>query len=56
MTDKLEIGKKGEEIASAFLEKKGYKILEMNYRVGSYEVDIIAEKDDVIVIVEVKTR
>ena len=50
------LGKKGEEIALDFLSKKGYDILEKNYRYQKHEVDIIARKKDILVVVEVKTR
>jgi putative endonuclease len=51
-----QFGKLGEEIAEAHLIKKGYKILAKNYRYGRVEVDIIAEQQEEIVFVEVKTR
>ncbi|OJW81844.1 MAG: hypothetical protein BGO69_15205 [Bacteroidetes bacterium 46-16] len=51
-----ETGIKGEQIAENFLLKKGYRILHCNWRFGRKEVDIIAEKDKVLVFVEVKTR
>jgi putative endonuclease len=50
------IGEQGEEIAAAFLLKKGYIILHRNWRAGRKEVDIIAEKDGIVVITEIKTR
>ena len=40
----------------AYLEKRGWKLLERNYRVKGGEIDIIAEKSDIIAFVEVKTR
>ena len=49
-------GVNGETIATKFLVKKGYDILALNYRARFGEVDIIAEKDEYIVFVEVKTR
>lgn len=49
-------GNKGEEIASNFLKKNKYKILERNYSNKIGEIDIIAEKNGVIVFVEVKER
>ena len=56
MTNKT-IGKYGEELAKNFLIKKGYKILEMNYRYSKLaEIDIIALKNDIVHFVEVKTR
>ena len=50
------IAKLGEEIACIYLESKGYKILERNYRYRHFEADIIASKNDILVIVEVNTR
>ena len=56
MTNKA-IGKYGENLAKDFLIKKGFKILEMNYRYSRIaEIDIIALKDNVLHFVEVKTR
>ena len=54
--DPKELGIMGENLAAAFLEDKGYELLEMNWRHGSKEIDIIALKDEVLVIAEVKTR
>lgn len=51
-----ETGIKGEQIAENFLLKKDYAILHNNWRFGHKEVDIIAEKNNVLVFVEVKTR
>ena len=50
------LGKSGEDFASAFLESKGFEILERNFRCKFGEADIIARKDDVIHFCEVKTR
>lgn len=49
-------GEKGESIAVRYLKKKGYKILEKNYRTKLGEIDIIAKDKDTIVFVEVKSR
>ena len=49
-------GVNGETIATKFLVKKGYDIVALNYRSRFGEVDIIAETDEYIVFVEVKTR
>ena len=46
------IGKIGEELARHYLYKKGYNILEQNYRVSFGEIDIIAEKNNYIVTLE----
>jgi len=56
MAEHNEKGKQGEEIAVEFLKKKGYKILETNWRLGRNEIDIIAIDGKFIVVVEVKTR
>ncbi|MBQ0740568.1 YraN family protein, partial [Aquimarina celericrescens] len=50
------LGKKGEKLAIDFLVDKGYDILEKNYRYLKSEIDIIAQKDAIVVAVEVKTR
>ncbi len=56
MSKHLELGKNGEEIAIKFLTKKGYEILESNWRYRRSEIDIIIKKDGVLIFVEVKTR
>ncbi|MCS7203891.1 MAG: YraN family protein [Thermodesulfovibrio sp.] len=53
---RLKVGKEGERLAQQFLLKRGYKILEKNFRTPFGEADIIAKYKDSIVIVEVKTR
>ena len=55
-TEKQLQGFAGEDMAAKLLQEKGYKILARNWRCGHLEVDIIAETDDYLVIVEVKTR
>lgn len=50
------LGHSGESIAAGFLEKKGYTILEKNYRTPYGEIDLIANQEDTIVFIEVKTR
>ena len=54
--DHLETGKAGENAAVAFIKKKGYEILERNYRSSYAEVDIIAKHDNQLIFIEVKTR
>ena len=56
MAQHNELGKKGEELAVQFLIENGYTILERNYRFNKAEVDIIALQNDILAIVEVKTR
>lgn len=51
-----ELGKKGEQLAVDYLIKKGYTIVQRNYRFQKAEVDIIAQIKDTLAIVEVKTR
>lgn len=51
-----DFGKQAENWAVAFLEEKGYKILLRNYRYQKAEIDIIAEFENQIIIVEVKAR
>jgi len=50
------VGKFGERAASAFLKKKGYRVLEKNLRTPFGELDIVARKGPFLVFVEVKTR
>ena len=52
----IELGKKGERAAAAFLDRRGYEILERNYVCFAGEADIIAMDGEVLVFVEVKTR
>ncbi|WP_294820807.1 YraN family protein [uncultured Flavobacterium sp.] len=51
-----ELGKLGEELAAGFLKKAGYQILATNWVYMKAEIDIIATKDDVLAVIEVKTR
>ncbi|KAF2336268.1 YraN family protein [Flavobacterium daemonense] len=56
MAEHNELGKKGEELAVEFLQKNDYKILDRNWTFQKAEIDIIAQKDSILAIVEVKTR
>jgi putative endonuclease len=49
-------GKAGEDLAARFLERKGLKILERNYRFERGEIDLIAEDGDELIFIEVKAR
>lgn len=51
-----ELGKEGEGIATGYLAGNGYRIRHRNWRSGKKEIDIVAEKEGELVIVEVKTR
>ncbi|MGL6126231.1 YraN family protein [Chryseobacterium artocarpi] len=56
MANHNDFGKIAEDLAADYLQKNGYKILSRNFRFQKAEIDIITEKDDLIVIVEVKAR
>ena len=49
-------GQRGEDIAWEYLKKRGYKILERNYRCRYGEIDLVAKDGETIVFVEVKSR
>jgi putative endonuclease len=49
------VGKNGEDLAAEHLRRKGYKILERNWRNGAGELDIVARHRDELVFVEVRT-
>lgn len=53
---KVALGLFGQNIAKDHLQKKSYKILTSNFRTRFAEIDLIVEKDNVLVFVEVKTR
>ena len=52
----VEKGRRGEDLAAAFLLERGYRILQRNWRRKTGEIDIIAEKSDLLVFCEVKSR
>lgn len=56
MAEHNDLGKLGEDLAAAHLEENGYSILERNFVIQNAEIDIIAQKDAVLAVVEVKTR
>lgn len=51
-----ELGRWGEDLAAAFLEEKGYAIIERDWKSGHHDLDIVAKDGSTLVIVEVKTR
>lgn len=56
MAEHNKLGNSGEKEANDYLCSKGYKIRHTNWRCGKLELDIIAEKDNILIVVEVKTR
>ncbi|WP_251179317.1 YraN family protein [Adlercreutzia agrestimuris] len=50
------LGKRGEDAAARFLERRGYEIVARNWTCYAGEADIIARDDDAVVFIEVKTR
>lgn len=51
-----ELGKEGEHLAATYLTEKGYCILHRNWFAGKRDLDIVAQKGNELIIVEVKTR
>ncbi|RYG50501.1 MAG: hypothetical protein EOO01_10575 [Chitinophagaceae bacterium] len=51
-----ELGEQGEKMAEAWLKEKGYEILHLNWKYSYYEIDIIALKNKILHIIEVKSR
>ena len=56
MADHNELGKLGEQIAVDFLLENDYTILERNWRFQKAEIDVLAVKENILAVVEVKTR
>jgi len=54
--ERQELGKSGEELAAETLRRRGYTIVDRNYRCRCGELDIIARLGDTLVFIEVKTR
>lgn len=52
----VELGRRGEDAAARFLDRRGYDIVERNWRCAAGEADIIARDNEFVVFVEVKTR
>jgi putative endonuclease len=50
------LGKEGEEYALDYVKHRGYKVLHTNWRYGKKELDIVALKNEILIIFEVKTR
>jgi putative endonuclease len=56
MAEHNELGKLGEELAAEYLQKNGYAILETNWVFQKAEIDILAQKENTLAVVEVKTQ
>lgn len=57
MTDaRREIGRLGEDLAAGYLQKRGYQLIQRNYRCPLGELDLVVEKGDELVFVEVRTK
>lgn len=54
--NKVEIGRLGEKLAKEYLIKQGYRILTENYRTPLGEIDLVVEKDQTTIFVEVRTK
>ena len=50
------LGVRGEDLAAEYLRRQGYRVLERRLRIGGIEIDIVAQRGDLLVWVEVKTR
>lgn len=51
-----QLGAEGEQAVALYLSRQGYLLLDRNWRRGHLELDIVAEKDATLIIIEVKTR
>ena len=56
MTDKIQTGSLGENLAAEYLVKKGFRVVARNYRWKHAEIDLIVQREDWLIFVEVKTR
>jgi putative endonuclease len=56
MTDRKALGDAGEQAAVELLERSGYRVLARNFRCPYGEVDVVAEREEVVAFVEVRTR
>jgi putative endonuclease len=54
--NKLIVGRIGEQAAAAYLLKHSYKIIACNYRTRWHEIDIVAQKKELLIFVEVRTK
>lgn len=56
VTDKRTIGNRGEQLAAEYLVSKGFEVVARNYRHKHAEIDLIVQRDNWLIFVEVKTR
>ena len=56
MATTTQSGREGEEYAVQFLKENGFTVLHRNWRHARYEIDVLAQRDEVLHIVEVKYR
>jgi putative endonuclease len=56
MDRRKKTGRQGEALAAAFLTEQGYGIIRRNWRCAAGEVDLIVEKENTLIFVEVRTR
>jgi putative endonuclease len=52
----IDLGKSGEDLAAAWYRRRGYGVLDRNWRCSTGEIDLVARRDHLLVVVEVKTR
>lgn len=56
MAEQNDLGRDGEAVARNYLIRQGYKVMHSNWHWHHYELDIVALKDNEVIVVEVKTR
>jgi putative endonuclease len=56
MLSRVAVGRLAETVAAGYLELRGFTVLDRNYRFGPLELDLVARKDRLLVIAEVKYR
>jgi putative endonuclease len=56
MARKDELGRRGEQVAADWLEERGYRVVDRNWRCSSGELDLVLRRGNALVFAEVKTR